>query len=104
MRKFKVAIWFGSATSTLILLAGGFTKFVESMSVLLFFTALLCLIIGVAGAAWSKQWQAAMTGAGVFTIVLACSFQPWFGEHAALGDDGTLDIHRHSLWELGHVH
>lgn len=99
-----MAIWFGGATSTLLLLAGGFANFVESMSVLFFFTTLLCLIIGVVGAAWSKQWQAAITGACVFTIVLACSFQPWFGKHAALGDGGVLDIHRHSLWELGHVH
>lgn len=73
-------------------------------AVLCFLVGLLCLILGITLAGWLKLWSLATGGMIVFTTILSCSVQPWYGKHAALGDGGSLDIHQHSFWEIGHVH
>ncbi len=48
-----------------------------------------------------KSWQAAVVLIGA-VILFGCSWFPWYGPHG--GDSPGRDIHRHSIWELGHVH
>jgi hypothetical protein len=36
-------------------------------------------------------------------ILLASSARPWYAEHSTPWEDDPFP-HRHSLWELGHVH
>ncbi len=99
-----MAIWLGGSLSALLLLVAGTTHLLGAWAVLCFLLTVLCLVLGFAGACWSKLWPLATGGGFVLMIILCCSVQPWYGEHGYVEDGGRLDIHRHSYWKIGHVH
>ena len=78
---------------------GIFTQ--SSLCLLVFVIALFVQILGLVQHAYRSQIPQATTAAAVFVgLVILASF-PWYVPHWSIRD-GTN--HRHSIWELGHVH
>jgi ABC-type uncharacterized transport system permease subunit len=49
-------------------------------------------------------WRRVRVGVVIILLAIAllvCSFMPWYGKH---GTPWERQSHRHTLWELGHVH
>jgi hypothetical protein len=68
----------------------------------LFGLAILLLSINSILLLKMKMFKYAFALALVIFVLLACSFIPWYGEH--VGEPIERSTHRHSIWELGHVH
>jgi hypothetical protein len=64
---------------------------------------LMVLTAGTAMLLWLRRYAYGAAVAGVTVAVICLSLMPWYGLHGVHTPAGWKE-HRHTLWELGHVH
>lgn len=92
---------FGLILAAAALLGAGLGSRVGGLGTIVFAFSLLLLLIGSALLIRAKKLAYALVVVLGVILFLACSVMPWYGKHG--GKPGT-GSHRHSIWELGHVH
>ena len=83
------------------LLGAGFGNRVGGLNTIVFAFSLLLLLLGSALLIRAKKIAYALAVVLGVILFLACSVMPWYGKHVGKPGNGS---HRHTIWELGHVH
>lgn len=91
------------ASGGLLLLVSGLLSVELSFTPLVFCLSLVAALVAAGALSRRGQRLPAVLIVAFVTSFLFLSFGPWYVEHAALGP-AAFSTHRHTLWELGHVH
>jgi hypothetical protein len=64
---------------------------------------LAALTVGSAILFWRRRFGYGTAAVVIVVAVIQLSLMPWYGRHGAPTETGW-ESHRHTLWQLGHVH
>ena len=92
----------GLLLAMLVLMACRQGSSIEGSAVFLFALAILLLIVGTNKIIREGYRAHGMVMAILITALLIASLMPWYVPHYVPWNGGST--HRHSIWELGHVH
>jgi hypothetical protein len=87
--------------ATTVLALGGASVSMGLTAVVLFVSALLLLLAGSLLYFLSKKRVQGTVVLLSALVLFAVSWLPWYGRHE--GEAG-MGYHRHTMWQLGHVH
>jgi hypothetical protein len=93
----------GAITSGLVLLNCfyNYVYFVEKYAGIIYFLTLATLASGTILLLMARRFISAAVASFCLALLLVLSFQPWYVEHWTPWEE---ESHRHTIWELGHVH
>jgi uncharacterized membrane protein YdjX (TVP38/TMEM64 family) len=93
----------GSGLGAVVLLVSAVGNALEHEAAAVFVLALAILTADAAALFWLRRFAYGVVTAAVLATLLQFSLMKWYGPHWA---PGSLEghNHRHTIWELGHVH
>jgi hypothetical protein len=94
----------GGGVGIFVLILAATTNLGDSFAWFAFPLALFVLLWSFVISLRSQQQQQATIAGALILVLLLLSFLPLYGKHG--GEPGEVGggLHRHSIWELGHVH
>jgi hypothetical protein len=103
MRRAWVLSGVGLGLAAGVLLASASEDRLGTLAPLLMAVALAAQVAGSAALFWYRRFVYGAAALVAAAVGLQLSLMPWYGEHGAPTGTGW-QTHRHTLWELGHVH